>query len=85
MGQLSLFAGAVALPGEFGAVVRVAVWRGSLPLGGAQAVWAVVVIVGGRGWEDECGLPVTPSARGMKARKFSLARGPDLRVASCCR
>ena len=29
------------------------------------AVWAVLVFVGGRGWEHGCGLPVTPSARGI--------------------
>jgi hypothetical protein len=39
--------------------------------------WAgvILVIMGGRGWEYGRGLPVTPSARGMRARKFSLARG----------
>jgi hypothetical protein len=36
--------------------------------------WADLAIAGGRGWEYGRGLPVTPSARGMRARKFSLAR-----------
>jgi hypothetical protein len=35
LAQAGLLAGAVAVPGEFGAGLRVAGWRGSLPLGGA--------------------------------------------------
>jgi len=34
--------------------------------------------VGERGWEDRCGLPLTPSARGITSPEFCLARGPDL-------
>ena len=50
-----------------------------------RVVWAVLVIVGGRGWEYGRGLPVTPSARGMRARNLAWRGDSDLRVASCCR
>jgi hypothetical protein len=87
LGQFSLFAGAVALPGEFGAVVPAGGWFGS-----AAALWRgwgdrrLICPHGrGRGWEDGRGLPVTPSARGMRARNLAWRGDLDLRVASCCR
>jgi hypothetical protein len=74
------------VPGEFWCgvagcgLVRVAaaLWRG-------QAVWVVLVISGGRGlgvWaRAACDAERTWDA----SPEFSLARGPDLRVAFCCR
>ena len=55
MAQVSLFAGAVALPGEFGTGLRLVGWRGSLPLCGAVAAHAVLVRSGGPGWEHGAG------------------------------
>jgi len=48
LGHISLLAGAVALPGEFGAGLRAGGWLGSLPLCGAA---------GGLGWSGHRGRP----------------------------
>lgn len=55
--------------GEWLARVAAALWRGG---------WsgAVLVTVGGRGWENECRLPVTPGARGMRARNLAWRGDP---------
>jgi hypothetical protein len=78
--QISLLAGAVALPGEFGARLRLRAGGVRCRCVVRRAVWVVLVFGRWQSREDGCGLPVTPSARGMRARKFSLVRGPDLRV-----
>jgi hypothetical protein len=72
LAQLAFSPGAVAVPGEnlvrgcglrAGAGrCRFVAWVGGL---------AVLVIVGGWGWEYGSGLPVTPSARGMRARNLA--------------
>src|SRR5215468_11105854 len=69
--QASLLAGAVAVPGEFGAGAagcRLARVAGALWRGGRFGL--ILPSLEGGGWEHERGLPVTPSARGTRARMF---------------
>jgi len=71
LAQTSLLAGAVAVPGEFGAGAagcRLARVAGALWRGGRFGL--ILPSLEGGGWEHERGLPVTPSARGTRARMF---------------
>jgi len=72
---------AAALPGEFGAGCGPAGGLGPLLLCAAGR-GADLAFTGGHGLGDERGLPVTPSANGMRARKLAWRGDLDLRVAS---
>jgi hypothetical protein len=86
LAQFSLFAGRSRCPENL--------VRGCGLVGGAGRCRLVVLLArqgvliwplrGGPGWEEGRGLPVTSSARGMRARKLAWRGKLDLRVASCC-
>jgi hypothetical protein len=82
--NLAFSPGAVAVPGELGAGLRGMGWLGSLPLRGAAFGLGCSGHPGKRlgGWQRAaCDAERTWDA----SPEFSLARGPDLRVAFCCR